>query len=121
MLKVMLTAALLVTATNADAAAEQGEYAGALRRMISESAAGRCPDDVMATRLLAACREQLPTMGPALAKLGAITDMSFIKAETGANGRVETYSVAFAGGEKAIWSIGGQTDGKFAVAYTLSQ
>ena len=122
----MRTAMLLMgaVAIAGDAVAQpatDGDYAPALRRMIAETAAGRCPADIMAEALLAACREQLPTLGPDLASLGAIRDVSFVKAEDRDGQRVETYAVRHAGGRTMILSIGDRRDGRFGAAYTLGQ
>lgn len=111
----------LLTIGGVAQAADDGDYAPALRRMISETSAGRCPADVMADPLLAACKEQLPVMGPGLAKLGAIAAVTFIKAEDREGARIETYAVKHAGGKTMIWSLGNRVDGKFKIAYTLDQ
>ncbi|WP_029417752.1 hypothetical protein [Brevundimonas bacteroides] len=96
---------------------QQGEYADALRRMIVETAAGSCPEDLMADGLLAACLQQLAQMSAGLASLGAVEAMTFVGAEETPNGRVETYSVRFASGQTLNWGIGGQQDSKYTVAY----
>jgi hypothetical protein len=94
-----------------------GEYADALRRMIVETAAGSCPEDVMAAPLLAACQQQLAQMSAGLTTLGAIETMTFVRAEETANGRVEIYTVRFASGQSLNWGIGGLQDGKYTIAY----
>lgn len=121
---VMLLAAALTIGAGAASAqqAGTGEYGPALRRMVTEAAAGRCPADLMAEPLLSACRNQMAQMGPAL---GAVEGVSFVKAEAhddaGNGGRVETYAVKYVGGKTTIWSIGNRQDGKFTTAYTLGQ
>lgn len=118
---IIMAAILATTAAGAASAAETGDYGPALRRMLTETAGGRCPDDLMAEPLLSACRAQLPQMQPGLTALGAISDLSFIKAEGDGDTRVETYAVKFAGGKTAIWSIGHRKVGKFGAAYSLGQ
>lgn len=99
--------------------AEEGRYEDALRRMITETAAGSCPADIMGAPLLAACEQQLPQMSAGLAGLGPIESITFVRAEDGGQyGRVETYAVKFSGGQSLNWGIGGEKDGKFDVAYT---
>ncbi len=118
---IIMAAILATTAARAASAAEAGDYGPALRRMLTDAAGGRCPEDLMAEPLLSACRAQLPQMQPGLTALGAISDLSFIKAEGDGDTRVETYAVKFAGGKTAIWSIGHRKDGKFGAAYSLGQ
>ncbi|KQY89826.1 hypothetical protein [Brevundimonas sp. Root1423] len=96
---------------------EDGAYADALQRMLAETAAGRCPADVMAGPLLAACEQQKQQMSAQLASLGPIGSLQFEQGAEGTGGRVETYVIAFAGGAKLRWAIGGEQDGKFTVAY----
>ncbi len=101
----------------ATAQTEEGQYADALGRMISETAAGTCPAEIMGGALLAACQQQLPQMSAGLASLGAVESITFVRAEEGEYGRVEIYEVRFAGGQTLNWGIGGLEDGKFNVAY----
>ena len=70
------------------APAQDGQYSASLTRMITATADGECPADLMAADLLAACNE-----------------------------RVETYEVFFESGPMLTWGIGGYTDGKFTVAF----
>lgn len=97
--------------------APTGEYADALQRMITETAAGTCPEDVMGPALLAACQQQLAQMSAGLASLGAIESVTFVRSEETPNGRVEIYTVRFASGQTLNWGIGGLQDGKYTVAY----
>ncbi len=120
-MRTILAAALAIAAAGGAIAAEGGDYRDALRRMVTEAAEGRCPADIMAEPLLSACRDQMPTMKPALAALGAVSDVTFIKGEAQDDARVETYAVKYAGGKTTIWSIGNRKDGKFTTAYTLGQ
>ncbi len=116
---IIMAAALAATVASAASAAESGDYGPALRKMLTDTAAGRCPDELMAEPLLSACRAQLPQMQPGLTALGAVGELSFIKAEGDGDTRVETYAIKFAGGTTAIWSIGHRKDGKFGAAYSL--
>ncbi|MBB6503934.1 hypothetical protein F4693_000892 [Sphingomonas endophytica] len=116
----IITAAAIAMAAAATAA-EAGDYGPALRRMLTETAGGRCPDDLMAEPLLSACRAQLPQMQPGLSALGTVGDLSFIKGEGDGDTRVETYAVKFAGGKTAIWSIGHRKNGKYGAAYSLGE
>lgn len=124
-LTLTLAAALAVGALALPAAAQtaapaaEAQYEDALRRMITETAAGSCPADIMGAPLLAACEQQLPQMSAGLAGLGAIESITFVRAgDSSEYGRVETYAVKFAGGQSLNWGIGGEKDGKFDVAYT---
>lgn len=94
-----------------------GDYRAALTRMITSTADGTCPADVMGAELLAACTEQLPQMSAGLQSLGPIASMRFVRAEGEGAQRVEIYAVEFAGGVTLNWGIGGFHDGKFDVAY----
>lgn len=116
----MAAGAAMVIATPA-IAADQGRYATALRRIVTEAAAGRRPEDVMAESLRAACRAQLATMAPALAALGPVEGVTFIKSDERDGKRYESYAVRYATGKTMIWGIGDAADGKFAAAYTLDQ
>lgn len=116
----LAAAAAVVLMTVLPAAAQDtpnGEYAEALRRMIVETAGGRCPEDIMAGPLLEACRQQVAQMSAGLTSLGAIESMTFVRVEETPNGRVEVYSVRFASGQTLNWGIGGAAEGKFSVAY----
>lgn len=94
-----------------------GQYAAALQRMIAATAGGTCPEDVMAEGLLTACRQQLPQMQAGLSSLGAVETVTFVGAEDTPQGRIERYTVRFAGGQSLNWGIGGESGGKFAVAF----
>ena len=108
-------AALLIAGP---AAAEPGQYAGALKKMLSETAAGNCPADLMGDRLLAACKEQLPRMRTALVAEGPIKKMTFATAVGQGEERIETYDVTFTKGTTAKWQIGIFQNGKFQVTYS---
>lgn len=118
---IIMAAAIGMAAASAASAADTGDYGPALRKMLTDAAGGRCPEDLMAEPLLSACRAQLPQMQPGLTALGAVGDLSFIKGEGDGDTRIETYAVKFAGGTTAIWSIGHRNDGKFGAAYSLGQ
>lgn len=109
-------AAGLVGAAQAEEPAQ--DYSAALSRMLTATAAGTCPEDVMGPGLLAACRQQVEAMAAGLSSLGAVETLTFIRAEDGTYGRVEFYTVTFAGGHSMVWAIGGLSDGKFEVAYS---
>lgn len=112
-----LAAIALVGLLASPAFGQTGEFEAPLRRMITETAAGKCPADIMGTALLSACQEQLAQMSAGLASLGAIQSARFIRAEERPEGRVEIYAVSFASGMTLNWGIGGLRDGKFNVAY----
>jgi hypothetical protein len=95
---VAAVAAVCLTALPAVAQEGEGQYAADLRRMISETAGGTCPTDLMAGGLLTACQQQLPQMSAGLSSLGAIQSVTFARAEDTPQGRVETYTVTFANG-----------------------
>lgn len=99
------------------APAQDGQYSASLTRMITATADGECPADLMAADLLAACNDQIGSIGPALQSLGPIRDMAFVSAEGEGTERVETYEVFFESGPMLTWGIGGYTDGKFTVAF----
>ena len=109
--------ALVLPAAAQTAPAGEGQYEAALRRMITETAAGSCPADVMGGPLLAACEQQLPQMSAGLSGLGPIQSIAFVRAEDRADGRLEIYEVTFAAGQTLNWGIGGEKDGKFEVAF----
>jgi hypothetical protein len=121
MRKAMLFVAAATMMAGAVHAADDGQYGAALRRIVTEAAAGTCAADLMAEPLLSACRAQLPQMKPALAALGTVDGVSFVKAEGDGDARVETHAVRYAGGKTSLWSLGHRKDGKFTVAYTLGQ
>lgn len=100
------------------AMAQDGQYKDALQRMITDAAGGECSAEVMGPGLLAACNQQIANMSAGLASLGAVESLTFVKAEDGEHGRVETYAVKFASGMTLNWFIGGEKDGKFEVAGT---
>ena len=97
------------------AMAEDGQYAPQLNRILTEAAEGTCLAAFMAPSLLDACNGQIEGMSPALRAMGAVETMTFVNAEDTADGRVETYSVKFAGGRTITWVIGHERDGKFSV------
>lgn len=97
------------------ALAEDGQYAPQLTRIISEAAEGTCLAAYMAQPLLDACNAQIAGMSPALSAMGAIETMTFVSARDTPEGKVETYSVKFAGGQTMNWFIGQERDGKFTV------
>lgn len=96
---------------------EQGQYQAALERMMSEAAQSRCPEDLMAPELLAACTPQIAQMGPGIQSLGAIESITYLGHEDGPTGRVERYAVKYAIGVTLNWGIGGVVDGKYTVAF----
>lgn len=97
------------------AMAEDGQYGPQLTRILTEAAQGTCPVDLMQQPLLDACNAQIPTMAPGLTALGAVQSVTFVSAQDSPGGRVETYTVTFAGGRSMSWFIGQEQDGKFAV------
>ena len=62
-------------------APQEGQYSASLTRLITSAADGECPADLMAADLLAACNEQIASIGPALQSLGPIRDIAFVSAE----------------------------------------
>ena len=100
------------------AMAEDGQYAPQLTRIIEEAANGTCLAPLMAPSLLDACNGQIQGMAQGLSALGAIETMTFVRAEDTPEGKVELYSVKFAGGQTLQWFIGHESDGKFAAVGT---
>jgi hypothetical protein len=101
------------------AMALDGQFGPQLREMLSEAAEGSCNEALMAPGLLSACQGQIGSMAEGLRSLGVIESMTFVSAEDTPNGRVETWSVKFAGGQTLNWFIGQQQpDGKFSAAGT---
>ncbi len=100
------------------AMAQDGEYAPQLTRIITEAAEGTCLAAYMAPSLLDACNGQIEGLAPALRAMGTIDTMTFVSAEDTAEGKVETWSVKFAGGRTMNWFIGQERDGKFSVVGT---
>lgn len=116
--EVMSLAAVAALLIAGPAAAESGRYAGALKKMLSGTAAGNCPADLMGDGLLAACKEQLPRMKADLVAAGPIKTMTFVSAVGEGGERVETYDVTFAKGATAKWQIGKFQNGKFQATYS---
>jgi len=85
--------------------------------MITETAGGTCPADLMADGLLAACQEQIVEMSAGLASLGEIETMTYVRTEETPEGPVELYAVTFSAGVTLNWGIGQFKDGKFQAAY----
>lgn len=117
-LSTTIIAALAAVLAAAPAAADEGRYAASLKAMLTQTAAGTCPADLMGDQLLAACREQLPNMQPGLAAAGAVTAVEFVSANGEGTDRVETYTVRFAKGSASVWAIGKFRDGKYQSAYS---
>lgn len=103
----------------AAAQAPAGEYGDALKTMITQAADGTCAADLMAAGLLTACNQQIAQMAPGLTSLGAVESVTFVRAEDTPQGKMEIYTVKFAGGQSMTWFIGQrQADGKFDAAGT---
>ena len=100
------------------AMAQDGQYAPQLTRILTEAANGTCLEALMGRSLLDACNGQIEGMAPGLRSLGAIETVTFVSAEDTPGGRVETYSVKFAGGQTLIWFIGQESEGKFSAVGT---
>ncbi len=116
MMAAVAAGVLLAGAANAQTQ-ETGQYQAALERMMSEAAQSRCPEDLMAPELLAACTPQIAQMGPGLQSLGAIESITYLGHEDGPQGRVERYAVKYAIGVTLNWGVGGLVDGKYTGAY----
>lgn len=95
------------------AMAQDGQYREPLTRIITEAADGVCLEALMQPALLDACNGQIQGMAPALAAMGAIESMTFVRSEETPEGPVETWAVQFTGGQILTWSIGQVKDGKF--------
>jgi hypothetical protein len=106
-----------VLAMSAPVAAAQGNYSAALRTILTRTATGTCPADMMQPKLLEACKQQMSKMGPPLAKKGPIKKLALLKSDL-AGGREETYMVTFEKGKPQTWLIGGLKDGKFSGLYS---
>lgn len=112
-------AALTAGAASAQDPAKDGEYRVALTKMLTETAQGVCPTDVMADDLLQACESQIGQMGPALASLGDVTSMNLVEVNGEGAAKVEHYEVAYDAGPTLTWFIGGRgADGRFSSAGT---
>ncbi len=109
--------AVCLTALPVMAQEGQGQYEADLRRMITETAGGVCPTDLMGGGLLTACQQQIPQMSAGLSSLGSVQSVTFTKAEDTPQGRLETYSVVFANGTTLTWVLGQKQDGKYETAY----
>jgi hypothetical protein len=105
---------------SAPVTATPGNYAAALRTMLTRTAAGTCPADMMQPKLLAACKQQMSKMGPALAAKGRIKTLTLLKADM-TGGPEETYKVTFEKGRPQTWLIGGLENGKFSGLYTSDE
>jgi len=98
-------------------AAAQGHHSAALRTILTRTAGGTCPADMMQAKLLKACKQHLAKSGPPLAAKGPIKALTFIKAERTVK-RTEFYRVTFEKGKPETWLIGGLKNGKFSELYT---
>jgi len=117
MMAAVAAATVLAGAAQAQTAPDEARYQAALETMITSTAAGTCPDTVMAGPLLAACNQQIAAMSAGLQSLGPVTSVTYLGAEDRADGRLERYAVVFAAGQTLNWAIGGEADGKFSVAF----
>ena len=100
------------------AMAEDGQYGPQLTRILAEAANGTCLAELMQEALLNTCNAQVSGMAAGLSALGAIEAMTFVQAEDTPEGRVEIWSVKYAGGRTLNWVIGGLQDGKFSAVGT---
>ena len=100
------------------AMAEDGQYGPQLTRILAEAANGTCLAELMQETLLNTCNAQVSGMAAGLASLGAVETMTFVQAEETPDGRVETWSIKYAGGTTLNWFIGGLQDGKFSAVGT---
>ena len=98
--------------------AQDGQYAPQLTRILDEAAQGTCLEALMAPVVLNACNAQIQGMAQGLSALGAVETMTFVRAEDTPEGRVEIYSIKYAGGQTLNWFIGHEQDGKFAAVGT---
>ncbi|WP_339933485.1 hypothetical protein [uncultured Brevundimonas sp.] len=117
MMTALAAAAMLAGGAQAQTAPDEARYQAALERMITETTQGRCPADIMAEQLLAACTQQIAAMSTGLQSLGPIESMTFLSSEDRADGRLERYAVKFTGGTTLNWGIGAEADGKFGAAF----
>lgn len=108
------SAALLAGAAHAQDPATDGEYRGALVKVMDALAAGDCDADVMTGDLLAVCDTELAPVTSALQMLGSPTDVLFVRAEGEGTERIEIYEVHYAVGQVLTWGLGGVEDGRFA-------
>jgi len=108
----------LIAGVAAPTMAAEGSYSSALRKILTQTAAGSCAADIMAPRLLAACHEQISRLKVGLAASGPITSIVYVSAENHKGGRIETYRVAFAKGEPVMWHIGGLHNGKYESVFS---
>ncbi len=117
-IRLMLAGAAAAGLMAFPAMAQDGQYAPQLTRILAEAADGTCLAAYMAPALLDACNGQIEGLAPALSAMGAIETMTFVSAQETAEGKVETWSVKFAGGRTMNWVIGQERDGKFSVVGT---
>ncbi|MDZ4362124.1 hypothetical protein [Brevundimonas sp.] len=113
----LLAGVAMAGLTAFSASAQDGQYAPALSRMLTEAAAGTCPTDLMADELLAACQGQIDAMAYGLNSLGEVETMTYLSTEATPEGPVEMYSVVFSSGATMTWGIGQMQDGKFRAAF----
>jgi hypothetical protein len=115
-----LTAAVLTAgAAAAQDPAKDGEYRAALTKMLTETAQGVCPADVMADDLLEACESQVAQMAPALQSLGGIASMTLVDVQGEGAAKIERYDVSYDAGPTLTWFIGNRgADGRFSAAGT---
>ncbi len=112
-IQTFLAGVVAAALTALPAMAQDGQYREPLTRIITEAAAGVCLEALMGPALLDACNSQIQGMAPALAAMGAIESMTFVRSEDTPDGPVETWAVKFGGGQILTWSIGQMKDGRF--------
>lgn len=117
-IQTMLAAVAAASLMAFPAMARDGQYGEQLNRMVTEAAGGTCLEALMGPSVLEACNRQIDGMAPALREMGAIESVTFVSAEDTPEGRVETWTVKFAGGRTMNWVIGHLQDGRFSVVGT---
>ena len=113
-IQIMLAGVAAAALMALPAMAQDGQYREPLTRIITEAADGVCLEALMQPPLLDACNGQIQGMAPALAAMGAIETMTFVRSQETPEGPVETWAVTYAGGQTLTWVIGQVQDGKFA-------
>jgi hypothetical protein len=107
--RIVISAAALFAASGF--AQSDGQYRQQLLDALGEAAKGRCSERLMSPLLQDTCEKQMPAMGDALRRKGAILGATYRGLQQVTGGMAEVYHVKFDQGDMT-WMINLQADGK---------
>lgn len=106
------------TSALAQSDSDSGKLKDKVIAALQSTAAGTCPEKLMAVLLLDQCEQQLERMQPALSRLGAIKEARYRGIERFPNGvEAEVYRVVFERGSMT-WTAAAGPDGKLSVLWS---